>query len=76
MSKFIDAIKAGAGAAAEDMRPGRFTAGGRPMRCPYCGGEEFVRHTLLLPQGPELGIACTACETKVLPPTTPERGTT
>lgn len=73
MSKFIDAIKAGVDVAAEDMRPGRFVAGERPMRCPYCGEEEFVRHALMLSQGIEMAIACTTCGTKIRPPVDPER---
>jgi DNA-directed RNA polymerase subunit RPC12/RpoP len=73
MSKTADALKLGVEAIAEDLRPGQFEANGRTIRCPYCGGEEFVHRGLTLPQGIELGISCTACGTTVVPPHSPER---
>ena len=73
MSRIVDALKAAGEAMAEDMRPGHFSSNGRPMRCPYCGGDEFARCGLTLPQGIKLGINCTACGTYVVPPVPPER---
>ena len=74
MSKFTDAVKAGAEAMAEDLRPGRFMIDGRPVRCPYCGREEFARRQLRSAEGVQLaGVACTGCGTTVVFERAPER---
>jgi hypothetical protein len=45
MSKFIDALEAGAKAAAGAPGPGVYETGGRKVRCTHCGGTEFTpRH--------------------------------
>jgi DNA-directed RNA polymerase subunit RPC12/RpoP len=74
MGKFIDAVKAGVGAAMEDLQPGRFAVDGRAVRCPYCGGEKFARRQLHSFDGVLLtGVACTECSTTIVFERHPER---
>jgi hypothetical protein len=46
MSKFFDALKAGAKAAAGALGPGKFEIGRRKVRCSHCGGTQFTHRHL------------------------------
>lgn len=41
MSNFFNAVKAGVRGAMSTTGPGRFVAGGIPVACTHCRGEEF-----------------------------------
>src|SRR5579884_1295110 len=39
--KIVDAVKAGAKAAADSLKPGEYTVAGRDVRCLHCGATSF-----------------------------------
>ena len=53
--------------------PGRFTAGGKSIACPHCGGGMFVKRRVVI-HGPLAHcLTCTVCSLSLWFETAPER---
>ena len=48
MPRFFDALKAGVKGFKEANGPTAYSVGGKPVRCPHCGGSEFAASSAML----------------------------